>query len=93
VTEQIRSIPKDSFKKSFQPLYELCKLCIDWQGDYVEHWGNKFFLTWTFWMHSVYVHTTVFLIWLLFPRAFTFRSRSCFFILCLLILNGIWILL
>jgi hypothetical protein len=29
VTEQIRSIPKDSFKKSFQPLYELCKLCID----------------------------------------------------------------
>jgi histone-lysine N-methyltransferase SETMAR len=37
VTEQIRSIPKDSFKKSFQSLYERCKSCIDQQGDYVEH--------------------------------------------------------
>jgi hypothetical protein len=37
VTEQIRSIPKDSFKKSFQSLYEHCKSCIDRQGDYVEH--------------------------------------------------------
>jgi hypothetical protein len=35
VTEQIRSIPKDSFKKSFQSLYEHCKSCIDRQGDYV----------------------------------------------------------
>jgi histone-lysine N-methyltransferase SETMAR len=45
VTEQIRSIRKDSFKKSFQSLYEHCKLCIDRQGDYVEHCGNIFFLT------------------------------------------------
>jgi hypothetical protein len=37
VTEQIRSIPKDWFKKSFQSLYEHCKSCIDRQGDYVEH--------------------------------------------------------
>jgi hypothetical protein len=37
VTEQIRSIPKDSFKKSFQSLYKRCKSCIDRQGDYVEH--------------------------------------------------------
>jgi histone-lysine N-methyltransferase SETMAR len=37
VTEQIRSIPKDLFKKSFQSLYEHCKSCIDRQGDYVEH--------------------------------------------------------
>jgi hypothetical protein len=29
-------------------LYERCKSCIDQQGDYVEHWGNKFFLTWIF---------------------------------------------
>jgi histone-lysine N-methyltransferase SETMAR len=36
VTEQIRSIPKDSFKNSFQLLYERCKSCIDRQGDYVE---------------------------------------------------------
>jgi hypothetical protein len=36
VTEQIRSIPKDSFKKSFQSLYERCKSCVDRQGDYVE---------------------------------------------------------
>jgi adenylate cyclase len=36
VTEQIRSIPKDSFKKSFQSLYECCKSCIDRQGDCVE---------------------------------------------------------
>jgi hypothetical protein len=35
VTEQIRSIPKDSFKKSFQ-------------SDYVENWGNKCFLIWFF---------------------------------------------
>jgi hypothetical protein len=33
VTEQIRSIPKDLFKKSFQSLYERCKSCIDGQGD------------------------------------------------------------
>jgi transposase len=33
VIEQIRSIPKDSFKKSFQSLYERCKSCIDRQGD------------------------------------------------------------
>jgi hypothetical protein len=45
VTQQIRRIPKDSFKKSFQSLYECCKSCIDQQGDYVEHRGNKFFLT------------------------------------------------
>jgi hypothetical protein len=45
VTEQIRSIPKDSFKNSFQSLYERCKSCIDRQGDYVEHLGYKFFLT------------------------------------------------
>jgi histone-lysine N-methyltransferase SETMAR len=37
VTEQIRSILKDLFKKSFQSLYEHCKSCIDRQGDYVEH--------------------------------------------------------
>jgi hypothetical protein len=37
VTEEIRSIPKDSFKKSFQSLYKRCKSCIDQQGDYVEH--------------------------------------------------------
>jgi histone-lysine N-methyltransferase SETMAR len=37
VTEQIRSIPKDSFKKSFQSLYERCKSHIDRQGDCVEH--------------------------------------------------------
>jgi hypothetical protein len=37
VTEQIRIIPKDSFKKSFQSLYERCKSCIDRQGDYVQH--------------------------------------------------------
>jgi histone-lysine N-methyltransferase SETMAR len=36
VTKQIRSIPKDSFKKSFQSLYDRCKSCIDRQGDYVE---------------------------------------------------------
>jgi histone-lysine N-methyltransferase SETMAR len=29
VTEQIRSIPKDLFKKSFQSLYKRCKSCID----------------------------------------------------------------
>jgi histone-lysine N-methyltransferase SETMAR len=29
VTKQIRSIPKDSFKESFQSLYERCKSCID----------------------------------------------------------------
>jgi hypothetical protein len=29
-------------------LYECCKSCIDQQGDYVEHRGNKFFLTWIF---------------------------------------------
>jgi histone-lysine N-methyltransferase SETMAR len=45
VTEQIRSIRKDSFKKSLQSLYEPCKLCIDRQGHYAEHCGNKFFLT------------------------------------------------
>jgi histone-lysine N-methyltransferase SETMAR len=33
VTQQIRSIPKDPFKKSFQSLYEHCKSCIDQQGD------------------------------------------------------------
>jgi histone-lysine N-methyltransferase SETMAR len=48
MTEQIRSIPRDSFKKNFQSLYERYKSCIDRQGDYVEHWGNKFFLTWFF---------------------------------------------
>jgi hypothetical protein len=37
VTDQIRSIPKDSFKKSFQSLYERCKLCIDRQRYCVEH--------------------------------------------------------
>jgi transposase len=37
VTEQIRSILKDSFKKSFQSLYDHCKSCIDRQRDYVEH--------------------------------------------------------
>jgi histone-lysine N-methyltransferase SETMAR len=37
VTEQIRSIPKDSFKKSFRSMYERCKSCIDRQGDYVEY--------------------------------------------------------
>jgi histone-lysine N-methyltransferase SETMAR len=37
VTERIRSIPKDSFKKSFQSLYEPCRSYIDRQGVYVEH--------------------------------------------------------
>jgi histone-lysine N-methyltransferase SETMAR len=37
MTEQIRSIPKDSFKKSFQSLYVRCKSRIDRQGDCVEH--------------------------------------------------------
>jgi hypothetical protein len=29
-------------------LYERCKSYINRQGVYVEHWGNKFFLTWIF---------------------------------------------
>jgi hypothetical protein len=29
-------------------LYECCKSCIDRQGDCVEQWGNKCFLTWIF---------------------------------------------
>jgi hypothetical protein len=37
VTDQIRSIPKDSFKNSFQSLYERCKSCIDRQRYCVEH--------------------------------------------------------
>jgi hypothetical protein len=48
VTEQIRPVLKDSFKKSFQSLHGRCKSCIDWQEDYVEHWGNKCFLPWIF---------------------------------------------
>jgi hypothetical protein len=51
VTEQIRSILKDSFKKSFQSLYDHCKSCIDRQRDYVEHWDNTFFLTWIFYFY------------------------------------------
>jgi hypothetical protein len=31
-------------------LYERCKSCIGRQGDYVEQWGNKFFLTWIFYV-------------------------------------------